>query len=140
MCVCVCVCVCYLAYSMVISLKRWVGGTDCICSVGSDCQLVFKDSPATTLVLFNYPTTLRCSASEPNPPANIVWLKDEVISGTDPRGRFTVTYDSTTGSSEYSINTVSYQDNGSYQCVAVDAVGTILANSAVGQLTVQGTN
>ncbi len=137
---CVCSFFQFQAYDIVIFSEGWVGGTDCIYSVGSDSQLVFKDSPATTIVLFNFPTILRCSASEPNPPANIIWLKDEVISTTDPRGRFTVTYDSTTGSSEYSINTVSYQDNRNYQCVAVDAAGNILANSAVGQLTVQGTN
>lgn len=100
---------------------------------------MFRDSPASSTVLFNFPTTLRCFASDPNPPANIVWLKDEVISETDPRGRFTVSYDSSTGMSAYSIGTVSYQDDGAYQCVAVNSEGTIVANSDVGQLTVQGT-
>lgn len=99
---------------------------------------MFRDSPASSTVLFNFPTTLRCTASDPNPPASILWLKDGVISDTDPRGRFTVSYDASTGLSVYSISTVSYQDDGTYQCIALDSEGSILANSNLGQLTVQG--
>ena len=109
-----------------------------VCDAGLNCQLVFKDSPASATVLVNFPTALRCTANEPNPPTNIVWLKDGVITETDPRGRLSVSYDPTTGGSVYAINTVSYLDDGSYQCYAVNTTEGIVASSSVGRLTVQG--
>lgn len=109
-----------------------------VCPPGSFCQLVFRDSPASSTVLVNYPTTLRCSAYEPAPPANIVWLINGIITDSDPRGRVSIIYNPSTGISEYIINTVSYLDVGEYQCFAVNATDGLLANSAVGTLTVQG--
>ena len=99
---------------------------------------MFRDSPASSTVLVNYPTTLTCSAYEPTPPANILWLINGIISDSDSRGRVLIAYNPSTGVSEYVINTVSYLDVGEYQCFAVNATDGILASSAVGTLTVQG--
>lgn len=103
---------------------------------GDLCQLVFRDSPATSTVLVGYPTTLRCSVRDPAPPSNIIWLKDNVT--VTPDSRISTTFDASTGDSQLRIASVSYVDAGGYQCVAVDSSNQILLVSSVGRLTVHG--
>ena len=105
-------------------------------SAGALCQLVFRDSPATSTVLVSYPTTLRCSARDPAPPSNILWLRNGTA--VSPDTRVTTTYDSTAGDSELRIASVSYIDAGGYQCVATGSSNEILAVSSVGNLIVHG--
>ena len=47
-------------------------------------------------------------------------------------------YDSTTGRSTFQFIEVKYSDAGQYQCQAVDETGTVLFESDIGVLTVQG--
>ena len=105
-------------------------------TAGGLCQLVFRDSPATSTVLVGYPTTLRCSARDPTPPNDILWFKDGVAVTPDPT--FAITYDSSAGNSQLRISSVRYPDAGGYQCIAVGSSNQILAASSVGTLTVHG--
>jgi hypothetical protein len=108
-----------------------------VSTAGGLCQLVFRDSPATSTVLVGYPTTLRCSASDPTPPEDILWSKGGVtVSPVD--SRFTISYDSNAGDSELRISSIRYPDAGGYQCIAVGSSNEILAASSVGTLTVHG--
>ena len=107
-----------------------------VSTTGGLCQLVFRDSPATSTVFVGYPTTLRCSARDPTPPDDILWFKDGVT--VTPESRFTISYDSSAGDSELGISSVRYPDAGGYQCIAVGSSNQILAASSVGTLTVHG--
>ena len=91
--------------------------TCCLLTTGTLCQLVFRDSSATSTVLVGYSTTLRCSARDPTPPENILWFKDGVTVTSD--SRFTISYYSSAGNSQLRISSVTYPDAGGYQCIAV---------------------
>lgn len=96
----------------------------------------FRDSPVTTLALTNHPLTLSCYAPDPSPPPLIIWLHNEIYQPSDSRRN--VTYDPTTGRSTYQLFEVSYSDSGQYQCLAINETGSILFQSDVGTLSVQG--
>lgn len=98
---------------------------------------MFTDSPASTTALLYHSITLRCLASNPAPPFNILWQKDGVL--LLPRDNTTtISYDSSTGASVYTVASVIYSDAGTYQCFAVSNTGQIQAESTPGILTVQG--
>ena len=98
---------------------------------------MFRDSPADATVLTNFPTTLSCAAPDPSPPNSIVWTFNDVLASSGPP-RVVITYDTSTGISEYQISSVNYFDEGSYQCFALNSQGMIVSESNVAVLTVQG--
>lgn len=96
----------------------------------------FRDSPANSLALTTYPFTLSCSAPDPTPPFAITWLHNAMTASSD--SRINITYNMSTGRSQYVISSVSYFDAGTYQCFGMDAQGQMVSRSATGTLTVQG--
>ena len=131
-----------VSVNRIVYVQRCCGGRGSlhglhVSTAGGLCQLVFRDSPATSTVLVGYPTTLRCSARDPTPPEDILWFKDGVTV-TPVDYRFTISYDSSAGDSELRISSVIYPDAGDYQCIAVGSSNQILAASSVGTLTVHG--
>lgn len=96
----------------------------------------FRDSPASVTALTHHSVALSCYAPDPSPPPSVVWLHNDILQTAD--GRRTITYNSTTGRSEYQINEVAYSDAGQYRCLALDELGDIVFQSAVGTLTVNG--
>lgn len=101
-------------------------------------QSSFRDSPANTTVLANFPTTLSCTFQQPIP-STILWERDgsQVTVGGQ---RLSISYDGLTGRSELRVNNVEYEDAGEYTCRALDAGGNILASSQPATITVQGTS
>ena len=96
----------------------------------------FRDSPASTTALTHHSVTLSCYAPDPSPPPSVVWLHNDIFQTAD--GRRTITYNSTTGRSEFQINEVAYSDAGQYRCLALDELGDIAFQSDTGTLTVNG--
>ena len=96
----------------------------------------FRDSPASTTSLTHRQLTLSCYAPDPSPPPSVVWLHDEIFQASTSRVH--VSYDNSTGRSEFQIREVAYGDAGNYRCLALDEEGVIMFQSHVGTLTVLG--
>lgn len=105
-------------------------------SAAVGAQSSFRDSPASTTALTNFPTTLSCTFQQPVP-SGIRWERDDSqVLGEG--GRLSISYDGITGRSELRVASVRYGDAGDYLCRALDAGGRVLASSETATIVVQG--
>ncbi len=92
----------------------------------------FRDHPASSTVLLNFPTTLSCSTNLPYP-QTIVWQ----FNGAGVN-RERSTFDSNSGRSLLSFTSIAYSDAGNYTCIALGSSNNVVATSQPAVLSVQG--